>query len=317
MDRKIVIREFIAGTLFYSGAERILRTFASKVFGGYILAYHNTPIKRFIEQIEALHPDKPISLNEMIDRNNNNKSTKGLFSITVDDGYENIVTSYSEICEKKDWPITFFLPTAYMEKKTLPFLIVENLIKMMPDILVELSNESIDLTSSDKRNLFFRTLIYKMYTTKESDYMSLVNKLIEFLINSYIVDEYNLLKVTQPVSWEQVEKYSKLNTVSFQSHGVTHQGVIALDEKELREELIDSKNQIERHTGKSVSHFCYPYGSLKTIGNTSPNIVAEYYKSAFTMIWGRLHNVNNFLLPRIPIFERDSENVTRLKVLTT
>ena len=44
------------------------------------------------------------------------------------------------------------------------------------------------------------------------------------------------------------------------SHGLTHSDLTTLCENEAREEIVASKKKLEDLLGRSVEHFCYPYG---------------------------------------------------------
>ena len=78
--------KFILSMIFaIPGLFSAVQQFLGRYFGGYILAFHNLPPTLFERQIDALVPDLPISLSELINRQTHGKSTSGLFAITFDD----------------------------------------------------------------------------------------------------------------------------------------------------------------------------------------------------------------------------------------
>ena len=85
---------------------------------------------------------------------------------------------------------------------------------------------------------------------------------------------------------------------------------------DLRHELVRSQQEIAARTGRPVRHFCYPYGGAASVGGAAPALVAEYFDSAVTMSRGRLGGHSPYLLPRVPLYDRDRASVARLKVAT-
>ena len=61
------------------------------------------------------------------------------------------------------------------------------------------------------------------------------------------------------MSWEQIKALGEAG-MEIGSHSVNHQYMTTLSTEQLLAELKDSKKQIERHTGKEVVSFAYPFG---------------------------------------------------------
>ena len=61
------------------------------------------------------------------------------------------------------------------------------------------------------------------------------------------------------MSWSQAKEWSEAGYV-FGSHTRTHRDLTALSPARLREELVDSKDEIENSTGRNVTLFSYPFG---------------------------------------------------------
>jgi peptidoglycan/xylan/chitin deacetylase (PgdA/CDA1 family) len=156
-----------------------------------------------------------------------------------------------------------------------------------------------------------------MYYNSESVYSTEWNQIMDQLVSNYGINRSEFALHHPPVDWDFITQRSKNDLLSFQSHGISHQPVVALSEKELRNELLESKTKIFERTQKEVSHFCYPYGGKNNIGSTAGNIVKDYYKSAVTMERGRIDgDMSPYFLPRIPLYEIDSVGRTLLKTLT-
>lgn len=82
-----------------------------------------------------------------------------------------------------------------------------------------------------------------------------------------------------------------------------------------RREIAYSKPFLEHTLGKSVQHFCYPYGKFEA---WHTDMVKEaMYESATTTVRGRVHGATNMLtLPRVPVLRSTSLPVFWLKIAT-
>ena len=84
------------------------------------------------------------------------------------------------------------------------------------------------------------------------------------------------------------------------SHSLTHRHLNDLDAKEIRSELVDSKNALEEITGKRVDHFSCPGGRVNAI--VTDVAVAAGYKSVATSQLGiNSARSNVFALKRVAI----------------
>lgn len=294
----------------------LIRKIYGKFSGGYILAYHTISMEQFVEQIESLYPDKPIPLSELLERHKNHYSTSGLFAITFDDVYRDTVLDVFRLAIDRNLPVTFYLPTDYLNGKPMPSLILENLTKKVPGVVMPLSGIEYDLTQPKMKERFFRNLRKRMYQQKESIYYPLIEEIIEFNLRHGFLREEDIFDVRQPISWEHVAEYSKYEYLSFESHGISHQAVSSLSESELEFELYQSKKQISNYSNRDVNHYCYPYGGNESIGRLAPQIVSRYFISAVTMNRGRLNKCNHYLLPRIPLYQKDNGILTNIKLFT-
>ncbi len=310
------LTESIATGLQLTGAGRLLRGLANRVHGGYVLAFHSAPKQTMVDLVEALHPDQVVSLDDIVQRLASGQSTSGLFAITVDDGYRHTVVDYCEAALAKGWPMTFFLPTRFLEERTLPFLVVHNLEARLPPVLLEVAGGTIDLRTEDQRRSYFAALVKRMYRCREAEFLPEVEAIAGYAITHGLLAEADVRAVNPPMSWEQVETLSRQDGISFQSHGVTHQAVVCLGPDELRWELKTSQADIRARTGRPVNHFCYPYGGTDSIGAAAPAIVAETFDSAVTLSRGRLRGSALHTLPRIALYDRDRADIARLKVMT-
>jgi peptidoglycan/xylan/chitin deacetylase (PgdA/CDA1 family) len=302
----------VRATGVYRGAERAFGRFR----GGSVLAYHNLPAARFIEQIEALAPCRPIPLDELVERHASGASTSGLFAITFDDGVGETVRDIAAAATTRQWPVTFYLPTAYLDAPDgLPFQWLRAIERNAPAQKIDLAGETLDFSAPDAVREFAKHMTQVMYTRPWVEYAPQLRELAAVLLERDLVAAAALAP-PPAVTWPEVERLAGGGVMSFESHGISHTAVAALSDEELEHELVTSQRTIREHTGRPCRHFCYPYGGVASIGNVAPAHVARHYRSATTMARGRLARHALHLLPRVPIYPHDDAASVQLKVLT-
>lgn len=94
---------------------------------------------------------------------------------------------------------------------------------------------------------------------KEYGYPSTVF-LVSDLIGRYNVWDYERLNVKkQLMYWDTIMKL-KAHKVTFGSHTKTHPFLTKLSDKDMHDEIQNSKSELERRLATPVKFLCYPYG---------------------------------------------------------
>jgi hypothetical protein len=124
------------------------------------------------------------------------------------------------------------------------------------------------------------------------------------------------LQPEPPIPWTEVAELARNDLLRFESHGVTHAAVSSLSDGEIDFEMRHSRDTVSEHTGRPCRHFAYPFGSRTSIGPRAGAIAARYYDSAVTMCLGRIDRADPWLLPRIPLYPRNSALFARLKTFS-
>tara|TARA_B100000029_G_scaffold511025_1_gene603949 strand:+ start:1962 stop:2897 length:936 start_codon:yes stop_codon:yes gene_type:complete len=278
--------------------------------GGYILSFHDLSPETFETHVNSLKPSEPISLDELIKRYKSGKSIKNCFAITFDDGVEETVMGNWNICKKNNWPVTFYLPTDYLNGENLPYQKIQIIEKLLNKYhLPEKIKNKTQLLS--KKNLI-KYLTDMLYVKNHETINENINYFLKLISKNPEYKNKNLMP--KAISWEKVKDISKNSLSSFQSHSVSHTACSSLSEKELKNEMLTSKKTIEDFTGRKVNSFCYPYGSKRSISDLSVQVASKYFETATTLIRGRLKNSNLHYLPRIDLYEEHPISFVRLKV---
>ena len=128
-------------------------------------------------------------------------------------------------------------------------------------------------------------------------------------------DEHNNnIKDKELMNLSDIDFWLK-NGMKIGSHSKNHKKLTLLKEKDAKDEIINSKIELESLTGTSINSFCYPYG----LHNESiVNIVKEEYDSAFTTNRSRFDPArhNKYKLPRIDMGKTISNFKLYLKFFT-
>ncbi len=312
----MTLRGVAARAVGLTGAYRVLHAPLERLRGGYVLAYHNLPGALFERQIAALAPSRPVPLDEIVERHARGAPTGGLFAITFDDGVADTVRDIASVACRRQWPVTFYLPTRYLDEPGgLPFQWLRAIERNAPACALEIGGETIDFRAPGAWRDLAKDLTRVMYTRPWAEYAPRVRAIADALLARGLVAPA-ALAAPPAVSWPEVASLARDAVVSFESHGISHTAVAALTPDELEHELATSRRIIAEHTGRDCRHFCYPYGGPASIGDTAPAAVARHYRSATTMSRGRLGRHALTLLPRVPVYPHDDPDQVRLKVLT-
>lgn len=97
--------------------------------------------------------------------------------------------------------------------------------------------------------------------------------------------------------------------VEIGSHTMTHRSVTSLSPRALAQELVESKKAIEDITGRAVTSFAYPFGTLRDFDRRAADALREAgYRLAFTSQHGALAaGQDAMMLPRVKIEGGDAD----------
>jgi len=116
-----LFKNFCSLPLLIPGVFNLIDSVFKKRSDGFICCWHDLSAKIFQDHVEALLPNRPIPLYELIERFKSGKSTSGCFALTFDDGVGSTVRDISNKCIEKGWPVTFYLPTQYLDEGILAY----------------------------------------------------------------------------------------------------------------------------------------------------------------------------------------------------
>lgn len=101
------------------------------------------------------------------------------------------------------------------------------------------------------------------------------------------------------LDWSGIARVAE-GGVELGSHGRTHRALSSLTLDELRDELVDSAQEVVREVGKTPVAFCYPYGDVTP--RERREVSAEYELAVTTDFRALSSGDDSFLIPRLDAY---------------
>lgn len=195
-------------------------------------------------------------------------------AVTFDDGYECVYKNAYPILKKYDAPATVFLTTGHIgDGRLFWWDLVRYAIYHTQVRTLEIENlGTFSLDAGQEREAIIKMVIEKLIQLGNKD------KTVEEIIEKTGVATPLDLGKKLILSWDEIYEMAK-NNIDFGAHTITHPLLSRLNPKEVKDEVTQSKKQIERSLGKPVSTFAYPYGGPDHFNPQNVEVVKE---SGFT-----------------------------------
>ena len=238
-----------------------------------------------------------ITLDELYDNLKKQQSFGEKFIVfTFDDGYIDNYTNAFPIFKKHNIPFTVYVTTGMPDRNAiLWWYIIEDII---------LLNENIELTDGSHFSCLNRA-------EKIETFMILRNKIMQIsgnhfenelklLLRNYSID-YTQKANELAMSWEQIVEMSNSDLCTIAAHSISHRTLNLLNEVDLMNEILGSKNKIESHIQKEVVHFAYPFGTSNEVGHRESEIIKKLkLKTAAMAEGGKIFQNKKYELHALP-----------------
>lgn len=241
-----------------------------------------------------------ISLDELVGRVETGRGVGGCCAITFDDGWQDNYSQAFPVLRDLKLPATIFLATGFIGTDRL----------FWPEELAFYLRQSRGLSSPFKNSTlerFIKELPEKVPEATRLDHAIMVLKARPGDEREEIL---SILRRLSPVSfakrlmmnWEEAEHMLNSGLIKFGAHTAEH---TILDQVSLdlaRDEILQSKQSLEKHLGISPTLFAYPNGHFS---NDLQTLLKEYgFKAAMISRKGWYDgSVSIFEIPRIGIHE--------------
>ena len=263
-------------------------------------------INEFSKQIKFIKNNcNIISMDEVkfLIKKNLNKS---YVAITFDDGFKNNYDLAAEILDFYKVPSTFYISTAYVEKKKMFWVdiledIFNNKIKNNIDVLLD---KKLILDTSSKSRKINALNIVKNYC--KNNYYRDKKRVLDYFVKKYdfndkvsINNSYNY----HSMNWNNIIELDKNKYFIIGGHSHHHEILSNLPDRLMKKEIKQCLDLLSAKLKKKIRHFSYPEGLSQHFNN---NVIKFLKKKGIiicpTAINGvNFKNENLFKLKRIMV----------------
>ena len=229
---------------------------------------HDPQKKLFRKTISWLYKEgfvfiSTIELIEIID--GKIKCPKGAIHLSMDDCWRNNLENVIPYQQERGFPITFFAPVKPIEEGIFWWTKMKKYKKFIPRELLKTGGFK-NIPNSVR--LFYESKIDKKFSKSFSRLVMNKKELIEI---------------------------SKLDNIEIGSHSVTHPYLSTCTEKERLFEIAESKNILEKWTGRKINAIAYP------IGDYNDNVIRQVINAGYSVAFTTQKEINKPNTPRFLI----------------
>ncbi|ARN74521.1 glycosyltransferase [Oceanicoccus sagamiensis] len=239
-----------------------------------------------------------ISIDELLERLNNNTVEPYSVAITFDDGYGDFYHKAWPILRQLQLPASLYITTGFIDGKQW----------LWPDILRYLLNNThksiishpilgeIRLGKHEIQTAWSRIadILLPLSTTERDSIFQHLFAQLEVIPPEQPTNDY------RPLTWRNLQDMSEQG-LDIGSHTITHPVLSNLDDQDIERELLLSMHRIEEQIGKRPNGICYPNGRSEDINNTVLSIAKETnYQYGVLAINRSIDKSRKFELGRIP-----------------
>jgi peptidoglycan/xylan/chitin deacetylase (PgdA/CDA1 family) len=236
---------------------------------------------------------------------------------TVDDGYRDTLTAAYPVFKKHQVPFAVYVATGFPEGRFVAWwFLLEELLAGRDEVVVPAGGkeERVPCASPFQKEVAFYRLRDLILAASEEDYLPLLERIFDRPARELYRSCAGL-----GMSWEEVHELARDQLVTVGAHTVRHMPLSRLTPERVREELTESKKQLEAHTGRPVLHLSYPFGGPGEAGAREFAIAAECgFRTAFVTRVGNVfaaHAGRLLGLPRNNVSgEREGKDVRFLSL---
>lgn len=204
--------------------------------------------------------------------------------VTFDGGYRGVMTHAVPVCRRLGIPVTIYLVTGYIDERNLPHAFrIAHLLERTDEKTLVARMSGVDRTfrldTDHERRACRSALMQLLNDTPPADR----DAVLETIARRLRVDPDE----AQPdlfMTWEEIAAANGDGLARFESHSVNHPNLPRLPAEAARGEITESKEAIERITGRAVTSFCYPMGYYSA--EIKEMVRAAGYRSAVTVRYG-------------------------------
>lgn len=242
-----------------------------------------------------------ISINDLHARmSNKQRGDKPFGVITFDDGYKDNFTYAYPILKKLNIPFVIYVSAGLVNDHAPIWnypLIIERIVKKNDELII--GGKKYVCQTQEQKNETFLKLKGILFTLPYAQLQEEFRRLFA----EYLTDD---VFPQNTLTWEQITELSNDPLCTIGSHTMTHCRLTITDIASLQNELGESKNLLELHIDKPVSHLSYPYGWKTDVSAEAIAFAQQIgYKTALRSFGGpvRKQDTDLFNIKRIQVNE--------------
>jgi peptidoglycan/xylan/chitin deacetylase (PgdA/CDA1 family) len=236
-------------------------------------------------------------------------SRENVAMVTIDDCHRDIYQYIYPVALSLKVPITICVPTDFFLRNQ--WLWFDQLYWLLeratPGKVVDIDNQRLrvgDAESVAALKKYLKALLPRERTA----FLSTLTARLGLELPPAPVDGY------EPVAKDEMREMLASGLVEISAHTVTHTIATVLPDADFRQELAQSKQELESFCGHEIPSFCYPNGETGDFDERTTRAVKEAgFKMAFTSVKGTnvLAKLNPYLIRRVhahstvELFEKD------------
>lgn len=238
-----------------------------------------------------------------IDEYSNAKKKKGIASITIDDGYKNVLDEAINIFKNLQIPVTLFINSSTFNGKIfwrdkVRYLIKNNLVR-----------EYLSFS-----NLFAVEHYDKFYFISKLPKFN--SKLVEIDIDNFLKKKNITLINDSKFCFDQKKYLIKDNLISYGNHTANHYLLSSLDKNEQFDEIMKCKNFLDKQDINISSVFSMPFGGDDSFNKETIKIIRDLDYKSFLKSKNELDNITfSNKIDRFMPKETNIENVLKILFL--
>ena len=182
-------------------------------------------------------------------------SHKAMVILTFDDGYKSFVDEIHPILESHGFQALWFVPTNYLgSEQAFWFDQIQLAIEASPTDKISIGPRVWKLPKHGRRYA-----AYRIKTFMKSARPDLLDSMVEEVLDQTGVPPIEALRNHILTNEAEIQALDGRG-VHVASHSQSHRNLTVLDDDELSNELVGSKQQLESVLNREVTHFAFPSG---------------------------------------------------------
>lgn len=202
--------------------------------------------------------------------------------VTFDDGYRDNYTYGLKIFKKYRIRPTFYITVNGVENQSLLwFDRLAHIIFSSPldKVYIDILKKEFDLRAVKNRMKLVKTIACKLKKFKETDKLKEIDALSDKLKVKF------LGKCCLMMNWNQVRELLSAGA-GIGCHTMNHPILTQIPAGNLKDEIVLSKEQIEKRILRDVKHFAYTNGKKNDYNQSIKELVEKHYDTAVTAVFG-------------------------------